>query len=101
MANGSDNLIPFDKRTEEEQREIRSKGGKASGVARGFRNAVKRRIKENPETIEEVVDMLVEMSLGGDLKAIELLIELAGESAKQMEIKIKRDELKLRKEKDW
>jgi hypothetical protein len=45
--------------------------------------------------------MLVEMSLGGDLKAIELLIELAGESAKQMEIKIKRDELKLRKEKDW
>lgn len=28
------NLIPFDQRTESEQREIRSKGGKASGVSR-------------------------------------------------------------------
>ena len=28
------NLIPFDQRTEEEQRDIRSAGGKASGVSR-------------------------------------------------------------------
>lgn len=31
---GTKNLIPFSERTEEEQREIRSKGGKASGAAR-------------------------------------------------------------------
>ncbi len=35
MANdGHDNLIPFDKRSEEEQRAIRQKGGIASGKAR-------------------------------------------------------------------
>ena len=33
------NLIPFNKRTESEQREIARSGGKASGVARGFRAA--------------------------------------------------------------
>lgn len=32
--NGRDNLIPFDKLTEEEQRKIASKGGKASVEAR-------------------------------------------------------------------
>ena len=32
--NGIDNLIPFNQRTEEQQKEIRSKGGKASGEAR-------------------------------------------------------------------
>lgn len=31
---GKDNLIPFDQRSEEEQREIRRKGGIASGIAR-------------------------------------------------------------------
>ena len=31
---GEDNLIPFNERTEEEQREIRSAGGRASGVSR-------------------------------------------------------------------
>ena len=35
MANkGQENLIPFDKRTEDEQREIAQKGGIASGAAR-------------------------------------------------------------------
>ncbi len=33
------NLIPLNKRTKSEQREITQKGGKASGVARGFRAA--------------------------------------------------------------
>lgn len=34
MRPGQENLIPFDERTEEEQRELRRKGGKASGRAR-------------------------------------------------------------------
>lgn len=33
-SKGRKNLIPFSERTEEEQRDIRSKGGKASGKAR-------------------------------------------------------------------
>ena len=34
MRKGQENLIPFSERTEDEQREIRKSGGKASGVAR-------------------------------------------------------------------
>lgn len=36
-----DNLIPFDQRSEDEQREIRRKGGIASGVARRRKRALK------------------------------------------------------------
>ena len=53
MANGkgkgnNGNLVPFDERSESEQREIRSKGGKASGVARRQRKAIK-------ETVEMIL----------------------------------------------
>lgn len=37
----SDNLIPFNERTEEEQREIARKGGKASGEVRRKRKAMR------------------------------------------------------------
>lgn len=44
MANdGHDNLIPFDKRSEEEQRAIRQKGGIASGKARRAKADFKRK----------------------------------------------------------
>lgn len=93
------NLIPFDRRTESEQREIARKGGKASGVSRSFRSAVKKRVREHPELIAEIIDALIEMATEEhDLKAMELLIELAGESPRQMEIKIKQQELKIKKE---
>lgn len=90
------NLIPgAHKLTVEEQ----SKGGKSSGISRGFRSAVKKRIREHPELIAEIIDALIEMATEEhDLKAMELLIELAGESPRQMEIKIKQQELKIKKE---
>ena len=40
MAKGHENLIPFSERTEDEQREIRQKGGVASGVARRRNKAI-------------------------------------------------------------
>ena len=43
MANGHENLIPFDKRSEAEQREIRQKGGIASGKARREKADFKRK----------------------------------------------------------
>lgn len=93
------NLIPFEQRTESEQREIRSKGGKNSGISRGFRSSVKKRIREHPELIENMIDALFDMAIDGhDLRAMELLIELCGESARQMEIKIKQKELKIKQE---
>lgn len=90
------NLIPgAHKLTVEEQ----SRGGKASGISRSFRSAVKKRIRENPELISKMIDSLIEMATEEhDLKAMELLIELAGESPRQMEIKIKQQELKIKKE---
>lgn len=39
--NGQENLIPFNERTEEEQREIARKGGIASGEARRRRREIK------------------------------------------------------------
>lgn len=93
------NLIPLNKRSKAEQREIQSKGGKASGISRGFRSAVKKRLKDNPELIDEIIDSLIDAATSEhDLKATELLIELAGESARQQDLKLKRQELKIKKE---
>lgn len=74
------------------------KGGKASGVSRGFRSTTKKRLRDSPELFPEIIDMLVAKTLNGDLKAFELLLELAGESPKQMEISLKKKELKLKEE---
>ena len=51
MAN-EENLKPFDKRTESEQREIRSKGGIASGKAR-----------RRKKTMREVAELIAEQPL--------------------------------------
>lgn len=74
------------------------KGGRASGISRSFRSAVKKRLKSSPELFPEIIDMLIAKTLDGDLKAFELLLELAGESPKQMEISLKKRELKLKEE---
>lgn len=74
------------------------KGGRASGISRSFRSAVKKRLKSSPELFPEIIDMLITKTLDGDLKAFELLLELAGESPKQMEISLKKRELKLKEE---
>lgn len=93
------NLIPLNKRSKSEQREIQSKGGKASGISRGFRSSVKKRLKDNPELVDEIIDSLIDAATNEhDLKATELLIELAGESARQQDLKLKRQELKIKKE---
>ena len=73
-----------------------SKGGKASGKARAFHSTVKKRLKESPELMEELCDMVIDKALSGDLKALEMLIELNGESPKQQEIKLKERDMKLK-----
>ena len=98
MSN-AENLIKNSERTPEERREIARKGGKASGISRGFRSAVKKRIREHPELIENIIDELFDMAVDGrDLKAIEMLIDLNGESPRQQEIKIKQKDLKIKQE---
>ena len=91
----NENLIPAaHKLTVEEQ----SRGGKASAVSRSFRSATKKRLREHPELFEEIITMLIEKSLDGDLKAFELVLELSGESPKQMELALKKRELKLKEQ---
>lgn len=91
------NLIPLSKRTKEERREICSKGGKASGVARSFKSALKNKLKANPELYDDIADMLTDEALKGkNLKAVEMLIDLTGESAQREALAIKRKELRLK-----
>lgn len=103
MANES-NLIPLDKRTKEEQREICSNGGKASGVARRRKRSLKEaadlflslpvsdtkswnKIAKqgvDPEDIDNQMAIIIGLSMKaakGDSKAAKVLFDLLGEDA--------------------
>lgn len=95
----NENLIPLSKRTKSEQREIQSKGGKASGISRSFKSALKKKFKENPELYEELIDMLTDEALTGrNLKAADMLLDLMGESVQRETLALKRKELKLKED---
>lgn len=73
------------------------KGGKASGVSRGFKSTLKRKFRENPELYEEFADMLTNEALNEkNLKAAEMLIDLMGESAQRESLSLRKEELKLK-----
>lgn len=97
-----DNLIPFDQRSEDEQREIRRKGGIASGVARRRKRALKEaadlylslpvsdkrtwnrlaRRGIGPEDIDNqmlVIAGLTDAATCGDAKAAAVLFKALGE----------------------
>ena len=95
----NENLIPLSKRTKSEQREIQSKGGKASGISRSFKSALKKKFKENPELYDGLIDMLTDEALTGrNLKAADMLIDLMGESVQRENHALKRKELKLKED---
>ena len=98
------NLIPFDQRTEEEQRDIRSAGGKASGVSRRRKRSLKeaadlylslpvsdRRVWNKiarkgvgPEDIDNQMAMIIGLTMAataGDAKAAKVIVDLLGEDA--------------------
>ena len=83
MAN-EQNLKPFDTLTEEEQRAIRSKGGKASVEARRKRKTLKEELlvllsmNGNQERMSLAV---LEKALDGNLKAFETIRDTIGEKA--------------------
>ena len=102
MARGHENLIPFNKRTEVEQRKIQSAGGKASGEARrkkaDFRktlNALLTAEINSPEwspmlealgldsTLESAVNAaMIKEALLGNVKAYEAIAKYSGQSEK-------------------
>ena len=102
---GEKNLIPFDERTEEEQRQIASAGGRASGAARRRKRALKEaadlylslpvseRKRWNalakkgvaPEDIDNQMAMIVgltEAATAGDARAGRLLVDILGEDSR-------------------
>lgn len=100
MASGYENLIPFNKRTEVEQRKIQSAGGKASGAARrkkaDFRKALNALLTakiDHPEwtpfleslgidsTVEAAVNAaMIREALNGNVKAYEAIARYSGQS---------------------
>lgn len=98
---GEDNLIPFNERTEEEQRKIRSAGGRASGVSRRRKKSLReaadlylslpvanRRARNkisaegvDPEDIDNQMAMIVgltQRAIKGDAKAAKIIVDLIG-----------------------
>ena len=98
------NLIPFGQRTEEEQRDIRSAGGKASGVSRRRKRSLKEaadlylslpvsdrkmwnkisRRGVDPDDIDNQMAMIIGLTMAataGDAKAAKVIVDLLGEDA--------------------
>lgn len=87
------NLIQNQNRTPSELRENARKAGKASGRARGFRAAFKKRVKDNPGLIDELLDALHNEAVSGNVKAIALEIEINGDAEDDLEKKFKKAQI--------
>lgn len=96
MAN-EENLIPMNKRSQSEARELGKKGGIASGASRrayrSLKQAAKAFFKENENAAMNVVMALYEEALAGNVKAAEKLQDLIGETAQREELAMKKKAL--------
>lgn len=96
MAN-AENLIPFDERTESEQREIARKGGIASGASRrayrSLKQAAKAFFKENDNAAMQLIQALYEEAANGNVKALEKLLDLIGETVQREELALKKKQI--------
>lgn len=76
------NLIPQNRRTKREQREIASKGGKKSGEARRDRKKLKEALLlllAKGEIQDNICLALIEKAQSGDVKAFEVIRDTIGE----------------------
>jgi len=96
LAN-AENLIPFDERTESEQREIARKGGIASGASRrayrSLKQAAKAFFKENDNAAMQLIQALYEEATSGNVKALEKLQDLIGETVQREELALKKKQI--------
>ena len=119
MANEEKNLKPFHQRTENEQREIRSKGGIESGKSRrrkkalrlALKEAVSIRLNELPENMrtaitstvgitddaqtvaDAVIGGIILSACGGSAPMVRLLLDTIGES---MEARMREREVRIK-----
>lgn len=93
MAN-EENLIPMNKRSQNEARELGKKGGIASGASRrayrSLKQAAKAFFKENENAAMSVVQSLYDEALAGNVKAAEKLQDLIGETVQREELALKK-----------
>ena len=102
VARGYENLIPLNKRTKDEQRNIQSAGGKASGESRrrtaALRDTMNRLLTMKVEvdglsdvlrsdggdsTYEEVITMaMIQQAMLGDVKAYKAIMQVVGQTSK-------------------
>lgn len=79
---GTENLIPLNKRTKEEQKAITTAGGIASGESRRARKTLKEELLlllSEGDTQQNVSVALIQKALDGDTKAFEVLRDTIGE----------------------
>ena len=115
MANEK-NLVPFDERTESEQREIASAGGKASGKARRRKKSLKQKMQLllslpaadndqtelaamgiDPEDMDNemvLVKALFIAAAAGNTKAFDRIQDVLGRSVAREELALKKQEAK-------
>lgn len=116
MANNEENLIPFNELTEEEQRKLAQKGGKASVEARRKKKLIKDQfelllslpLKDekakkklealgiDPDNIDNQMAMIISMwqkALKGDVSAFNSIREVTGEKVERIEISKSTDEV--------
>ena len=80
-----DNLIPFNKLTEEEQREIARKGGIASGESRRKRKTLKDELimlLETDNNNNKISLAVLKKALDGDIQAFTTIRDTIGEKPK-------------------
>jgi hypothetical protein len=92
MNKGHENLIPLNQLTKEEQREICSKGGKASVQKRKEKKLLKDTIIEFLETVNpdsgnsfqiDLVNSMLQKALEGDVSAFNTIRDTAGQKPKE------------------
>jgi hypothetical protein len=82
MSKGHENLIPTNKRTKEEARELGRKGGIASGVARRERKTLKDELimlLEDDDNNLKISVALLKRALDGDISAFTTIRDTIGE----------------------
>ncbi len=114
------NLIPFSKRTESEQREIRFKGGKKSGEARRRKKSMREKMKlllslpacdsdlaeldalgvpaEDSDNEMVILKGLFLKAAAGDVAASKEIRNILGKDNASEELELKKKELKLKEE---
>ena len=84
--NGTDNLVPQNKRTKEEQRAIARKGGIASGESRRRRKTLREELLlllEDNQMQQKISVALLKEAQKGNTKAFEIVRDTIGEKPKE------------------